>query len=101
MSSTNEKDLRIIIFRKRFMGLLESKTPADRAAEFATSARFLELVKRGKELGVTVEINGLTTTVHSTTQTSESFSETTWRWEDAGCADMVYQVLEFRIGLSK
>ncbi len=83
------------------MGLLESKTPADRAAEFAASVRFLELVKRGKEVGVIIEIDGLTTTVYSTTPTSESFSETTWRWEDAGCADMVYQALEFRIELNK
>lgn len=83
------------------MGLIESKTPATRAEEFATSTRFLELVKRGKEAGVTVEINGLTTTVYSVTSTSESLSETTWRWEDDGCADMVYQVLEFRIELNK
>lgn len=73
------------------MGLLFSTpvNPDNVALRFSQSQRFIDLVQYAKDKNVKLSMQGRTTVIEIVTY----YNETTWRWEDEGAEDFVYDCL--------
>lgn len=68
-------------------------TPEQRAEEFASSERFLNLVAEGKKHDLKIRIEGLSTVIECSRPNYESVSNSEWTWDKPDSEDFIYRVL--------
>lgn len=71
-----------------------TKDPQQRATDFSKSQQYVDLVKKAKENGIIVSMEGMKTIVKRETYYSESVEMTEWRWDEPDSEEFILNILQ-------
>ena len=71
-----------------------TKDPQQRAIDFSKSQQYVDIVKKAKENGIIVNMEGMKTIVKRETDDSESVMMTEWRWDEPDSEEFILNILQ-------
>ncbi len=76
-----------------------TKDPQQRATDFSKSQQYVDLVKKAKENGVIVNMEGMKTIVKRETDDSDGAMITEWKWDEPDSEEFILYILQKRVDI--